>query len=416
MVHPYLRRRNGEEAVDYPSDEVKGVLQRTLGVPIFQEQVMQLAVVAAGFTPGEADQLRRAMAAWKRRGGLGPFEDKLISGMRERGYEEEFARQIFRQIQGFGEYGFPESHSASFALLVYVSCWLKYHTPAAFTCALINSQPMGFYSASQLVQDLQRHGVAVHAIDINRSDWDCSLERDNEGRAVLRLGLRLVKGLSEETGTRIVAVRAAGHYQQVQELLERAHLDQRELGLLATSGALKALSGDRHRARWDVAGAEEPVPLFRDLKRYEATPLLRKPSEGQNIVADYQSTGLSLERHPMCLLRRYLDRYAYVSAQQLPARASGESINVAGLVITKQRPGTASGVTFVTLEDESGQINVIVWKKVAEEFRSALLNARLLGIAGELQIEGKVIHVIARRLFDHTEMLGSLSVQSRDFH
>ena len=377
---------------------------------------MQLAVVAAGFTPGEADQLRRAMAAWKRRGGLGPFEEKLISGMRARGYEEEFARQIFRQIQGFGEYGFPESHSASFALLVYVSCWLKYHTPAAFTCALINSQPMGFYSASQLVQDLQRHGAMVNPVDINCSDWDCSLERSDDGAAVLRLGLRLVKGLSEETGHRIASKRAAARYEHVQGLLERVGLDQRELGLLATSGALKTLSGDRHRARWDVAGAEEPLPLFRDLKQYEATPLLRKPTEGQNIVADYQSTGLSLERHPMCLLRRYLDRYAYVAAQHLPQRTTGERINVAGLVITKQRPGTASGVTFVTLEDESGQINVIVWKKIAAEFRSTLLNARLLGIAGEVQIEGKVIHVIARRLYDHTEMLGSLSVHSRDFH
>ncbi|MDH5622629.1 MAG: error-prone DNA polymerase, partial [Gammaproteobacteria bacterium] len=396
MVHPYLRRRNGEEAVDYPSDEVKGVLQRTLGVPIFQEQVMQLAVVAAGFTPGEADRLRRAMAAWKRRGGLGPFEDKLISGMRERGYTEEFARQIFRQIEGFGEYGFPESHSASFALLVYVSCWLKCHTPAAFTCALLNSQPMGFYSASQLVQDLRRHGVEVRAVDINVSRWDCSLEAGEGEVPVLRLGLRMVKGLSENAGLRIVAEREKGPYETVQGLMERAQLDRRELGVLATSGALQALSGDRHKARWAVAGTEKPAPLFRSVEHYEAAPLLRKPTEGQNIVADYQSTGLTLGRHPMCLLRRHLDRYHYVAARQLPDMSNGQGINVAGLVITKQRPGTASGVTFVTLEDESGHINLIVWKKVAEEFRSELLNARLLGIAGELQIEGRVIHVIAQ--------------------
>ena len=415
MVHPYLRRRNGEEAVDYPSEEVKGVLQRTLGVPIFQEQVMQLAVVAAGFTPGEADRLRRAMAAWKRRGGLGPFEDKLISGMRERGYAEEFARQIFRQIEGFGEYGFPESHSASFALLVYVSCWLKCHTPAAFTCALLNSQPMGFYSASQLVQDLRRHGVEVRAVDINTSGWDCSLEAGAGGVPVLRLGLRMVKGLSENAGQRIVAEREKGRYENVQGLMERAQLDRRELGVLATSGALQALSGDRHKARWAVAGTEKPVPLFRGVEHYEAAPLLKKPTEGQNIVADYQSTGLTLERHPMCLLRRHLDRYHYVAAGQLPDISNGQRINVAGLVITKQRPGTASGVTFVTLEDESGHVNLIVWKKVAEEFRSELLNARLLGVAGELQIEGRVIHVIAYRLFDHSEMLGELSVSSRDF-
>ncbi len=415
MVHPYLRRRNGEEAVDYPSDDVKGVLQRTLGVPIFQEQVMQLAVVAAGFTPGEADQLRRAMAAWKRRGGLGPFEDKLISGMRERGYEEAFARQIFRQIEGFGEYGFPESHSASFALLVYVSCWLKCHEPAAFTCALLNSQPMGFYSASQLVQDLQRHGVTVRPVDINHSDWDCSLEAGEQGAAVLRLGLRMVKGLSEDAGQRVVAERQSGLYEQVQQLLERVGLDRRELGVLASSGALRSLYGDRHRARWAVSGTEKPMPLFPSMHRYEATPLLRKPTEGQTIVADYQATGLTLERHPMCLLRRHLDRYRYVSAGQLPGMTTGGKINVAGLVITKQRPGTASGVTFVTLEDETGQINLVVWKQVAEDYRAALLNARLLGVSGELQVEGKVIHVIARQLFDHTEMLGELSIRSRDF-
>ena len=415
MVHPYLRRRNGEEAVDYPSEEVKGVLQRTLGVPIFQEQVMQLAVVAAGFTPGEADRLRRAMAAWKRRGGLGPFEDKLINGMRERGYAEDFARQIFRQIEGFGEYGFPESHSASFALLVYVSCWLKCHTPAAFTCALLNSQPMGFYSASQLVQDVRRHGVEVRAVDVNSSHWDCSLELAEDGAAVLRLGLRMVKGLSEDAGQRIVAERDNGQYEKVQNLLERAQLDRRELGVLATSGALRVLSGDRHKARWAVAGAEKPLPLFRSIERYEAAALLKKPTEGQNVVADYQSTGLTLERHPMCLLRRHLDRYQYVAAGRLPTMSNGQSTNVAGLVITKQRPGTASGVTFVTLEDESGHVNLIVWKKIAEEFRSVLLNARLLGVAGELQIEGRVIHVIARQLFDHTEMLGELSVRSRDF-
>jgi len=415
MVHPYLRRRNGEEAVDYPSDDVKGVLQRTLGVPIFQEQVMQLAVAAAGFTPGEADQLRRAMAAWKRRGGLGRFEDKLIAGMRERGYEEEFARQIFQQIQGFGEYGFPESHSASFALLVYVSSWLKCHEPAAFTCALLNSQPMGFYSASQLVQDVRRHGVAVRPVDINHSCWDCSLEANDKGAAELRLGLRMVKGLSEATGQRIVTERHSGGYTQVQQLLERVGLDQRELGVLASSGALQSFSGNRHRARWAVSGAEKPMPLFPSVDRYEATPLLRKPTEGQNIVADYQSTGLTLERHPICLLRRHLDRYRYVAAQQLPGIDNGQKINVAGLVITKQRPGTASGVTFVTLEDETGQINLVVWKQVAERYRAALLNARLLGVAGELQIEGKVIHVIANRLFDHSNMLGDLMVRSRDF-
>lgn len=415
MVHPYLRRRNGEEAVDYPSDAVKSVLQRTLGVPIFQEQVMQLAVVAAGFTPGEADQLRRAMAAWKRRGGLGPFKDKLIVGMRERGYDEGFARQIFRQIEGFGEYGFPESHSASFALLVYVSSWLKCHTPAAFTAALLNSQPMGFYSASQLTQDVRRHGVEVRAVDINQSDWDCTLETRDDGQAALRLGLRLVKGLSEEAGRRIADMRAADVYRSTQQLLERAGLDRRELGLLASAGALEVLEGHRHKARWAVAGVEAPTPLFASMDRYEATPLLRRPTEGQNIVADYQSLGLTLERHPLHLLRHRLDRYRYCRSEQLTDMVTGASVSVAGLVITKQRPGTASGVTFVTLEDETGHINLIVWKQVAETYRATLLNARLMGIKGELQIEGEVMHVIARQLVDHTEMLGNLAVTSRDF-
>jgi error-prone DNA polymerase len=415
MVHPYLRRRNGEEAVDYPSEDVKSVLQRTLGVPIFQEQVMQLAIVAAGFTAGEADQLRRAMAAWKRRGGLGSFEDKLIEGMRQRGYQEEFARQIFRQIEGFGEYGFPESHSASFALLVYVSCWLKCHEPAAFTCALLNSQPMGFYSASQLVQNARRQDVEVRAVDINASRWDCSLEKAEDGAAALRLGLRMVKGLSDEAGERIVNARAEAVFASSQDLLERALLDRRELGLLASAGALQGLEGHRHKARWAVAGAERPDGLFTSMQRYEPTPLLQKPTEGQDLVADYQSTGLTLGRHPLQLIRHHLDRYHYQTAETLPARRNGEVLNVAGIVITKQRPGTASGVTFVTLEDETGYINLVIWKQLAETYRAALLNAKLMGVRGEVQIEGEVIHVIAKQLVDHSDLLGNLLIKSRDF-
>ncbi|MEM9208977.1 MAG: error-prone DNA polymerase, partial [Pseudomonadota bacterium] len=416
MVHPYLRRRSGEEAVSYPSDAVRDVLQRTLGVPIFQEQVMQLAVVAAGFTPGEADQLRRAMAAWKRRGGLGHFEDKLIRGMRERGYEETFAQQIFNQIKGFGEYGFPESHAASFALLVYVSCWLKRHTPAAFTCALLNSQPMGFYSASQLVQDLRRHGAEVRSVDVNASGWDSSLERRDDGEAALRLGLRQVKGLSEEGGQRIEALRQrGGPFASVQNLVERTGLNRHDLDALAAGGALRSLAGHRHKARWTVAGVEEPTALFTSMERFEASPMLQQPTEGQDIVADYRSLGLTLGRHPMALLREQFRKRQYVTAGQLPTLHNGAVLRIAGLVITKQRPGTASGVTFVTLEDETGQINLIVWKRIAEEQRGVLLNARLMGVVGELQIEGKVIHVIARQLLDHSERLGSLTVRSRDF-
>jgi error-prone DNA polymerase len=319
---------------------------------------MALAVVAAGFTPGEADRLRRAMAAWKRRGGLCSFEDKLIDGMRRRGYSEEFARQIFHQIEGFGEYGFPESHSASFALLVYVSCWLKCHTPAAFTCALLNSQPMGFYSASQLIQDLRRHGAGVRGVDINRSGWDCSLERSEDGAAVLRLGFRMVKGLSEEAGRAIAENRGAQAYTSTQQLMEKTGLDRRELEALASAGALKTLEGHRHQARWAVAGVEKPGGLFASMDRFEAAPLLRRPTEGQNIVSDYRSVGLTLERHPMYLVRHRLDRYRYVQAERLRDMATGRGVSVAGLVITKQRPDTASGVTFVTLEDETGHINL----------------------------------------------------------
>ena len=415
MVHPYLRRRNGEEAVEYPSEDVREVLQRTLGVPIFQEQVMQLAVVAAGFTPGEADRLRRAMAAWKRRGGLGPFEEKLIRGMQSRGYSEEFAKQIFQQILGFGEYGFPESHSASFALLVYVSCWLKRHTPAAFTCALLNSQPMGFYSASQLTQDARRHGVEVRPVDINESHWDSSLEkRVDNGEAALRLGLRQVKGLSEGAGEAIVVARTSP-YRSIQQLLEKTGLNRRELDALAAAGALKSLAGHRHKVRWTVAGVETPTPLFSSLDRFEALPMLRKPTEGQDVVADYQSVGLTLGRHPIALIRGYLDGHGYVPASRLSELQSGQWMKIAGLVITKQRPGTASGVTFVTLEDETGCSNLVVWKKIAEDQRDVLLNARLMGVQGELQKEGKVIHVIARKLVDHSDLLGELAVRSRDF-
>ena len=376
---------------------------------------MQLAVVAAGFTPGEADRLRRAMAAWKRRGGLGPFEERLIRGMRERGYEEEFARQIFQQILGFGEYGFPESHSASFALLVYVSCWLKCHEPAAFTCALLNSQPMGFYSASQLTQDLRRHGVEVRPADANQSDWDSSLERAADKKPALRLGLRQIKGLSEEAGERIARQRAAGRFDSIQQLVERTGLNRRELGALAAAGALKSMAGHRHKVRWTVAGVEEPMPLIPSMDRYEAVPMLKKPTEGQDVVADYQSLGLTLERHPVALIRKHLDVYRYVPADRLKDMTSGQHIRVVGLVITKQRPGTASGVIFITLEDETGCANIIVWKKISEEQREALLHARLMGIEGELQKEGKVIHVIARKLIDHSELLGELMVRQRNF-
>ncbi len=418
MVHPYLRRRGGQEEVSYPSEEVEEVLKRTLGVPIFQEQVMQLAIVAAGFTPGEADQLRRAMAAWKRKGGLGHFEERLIHGMRERGYSEEFARRIFQQILGFGEYGFPESHAASFALLVYVSAWLKRHEPAAFTAALINSQPMGFYAPSQLVQDAQRHGVVMRPIDVRVSNWDCSLETV-EGKAdpALRLGLRLVKGFPEEAAGRLVeARRECGGFANVQHLAERARLDRRELGCLAAAGAFEGLGGHRHRAAWNVAGVEAPLPVLPEVRIGEGIPLLRAPREGEDIVADYAHTGLTLRRHPVALLRSRLEQRGFLGSVELRARKHGSTVRTAGLVITRQRPGSAEGVTFVTLEDEFGSINLIVWRDTAEKQRRALVGSRLMGVAGELQMEGEVMHVIVHRLVDLSRWLGQLHAPARNFH
>jgi len=416
MVHPYLRRRGGLEPVSYPSAEVEGVLKRTLGVPIFQEQVMQLAVVAAGFTPGEADQLRRAMAAWKRKGGLGHFEERLIRGMRERGYAEEFARQIFRQILGFGEYGFPESHAASFALLVYVSAWLKRHEPAAFAAALLNSQPMGFYAPSQLVQDARRHGVEVRPADALASDWDCTLERREDGAPALRLGLRLVKGLSRPAGLRLIAARCVHPFESVQDLAERARLERRELGLLAAAGVLGGFAGHRHRAAWNVAGVEAPLPILPEPRIVEGIPLLRAPCEGEDIVADYAHTGLTLRRHPLALLRARLEARGIVTAEGLRGMRNGATVRTAGLVITRQRPGSAQGVTFVTLEDETGYVNLIVWRDVAERQRQALVGSRLMGVAGELQVEGEVMHVIARRLVDLSRWLGKVATRPRDFH
>jgi len=416
MVHPYLRRRSRIEQVTYPSPEVEGVLKRTLGVPIFQEQVMQLAIVAAGFTPGEADQLRRAMAAWKRKGGLGPFEERLIRGMRERGYDEEFARRIFQQILGFGEYGFPESHAASFALLVYVSAWLKRHEPAAFAAALINSQPMGFYAPSQIVQDARRHGVEVRPVDVCTSDWDCTLERGTQDEPVLRLGLRVVKGLAEAAAQRIVAARQSSAFRNPQDLSTRARLNRHELGALAAADALAALGGHRHRAAWHVAGVEAPLPLMPQPQMAEGIPLLRAPTEGEDIVADYAHAGLTLRRHPVALLRNRLDQRSIASAARLREYPNGSIVRTAGLVITRQRPGTASGVIFVTLEDETGFVNLIVWNDLAERQRRELVGSRLLGVVGELQLEGEVMHVIAHRLIDLSRWLGGLTARSRDFH
>ena len=418
MVHPYLRRRKGEEEITYPSEEVRGVLERTLGVPLFQEQVIKLATVAAGFSPGKADQLRRSMATWKRNGGIERFRKDLIHGMRAHGYNEEFAERIFNQIQGFGEYGFPESHSASFALLAYVSAWLKRHEPAAFTAALLNSQPMGFYAPSQLVQDAAGHGVEIRPADIQLSAWDCTLEAAGPRRSMpaVRLGLRRVKGLPADAGARIVDARGEAGFTDVTDLARRAVLDRGAIKALSRAGALKTLAGNRHQAGWAALAIEQPVDVIAEARITEATPLLRQPSEGEDIIADYSSLGLTLGRHPLALLRRQLDLRHFITAEMLSRARHGECIRTAGLVVTRQRPGTATGVVFVTLEDETGIINLIVWSSLVETQRRELLNSRLLGVTGEVQREGEVIHVIAKRLEDHTALLGRLATQSRDFH
>jgi error-prone DNA polymerase len=415
MVHPYLRRRQGLEPVSYPSDAVRGVLERTLGVPIFQEQVIKLAMVAAGFSPGEADRLRRSMAAFRRRGGIAQFETRLIEGMRARGYSETFARQIFRQIEGFGEYGFPESHSASFALLVYVSAWLKRYEPAAFLCALLNSQPMGFYAPAQLVQDARRHGIEVRPADVRYSDWDSSLERDTDGQPAVRLGLRLVKGLTQSSVERLLQARMQSPFISVEDLARRAELNNRDLAALANADALAGLSGHRHRAHWSVAGVEPPLPLLASTTISEALPLLRAPTEGENIVADYASLGLTLRRHPLALLRSMLTQQGMLSATEVRAIPNGEMVHTAGLVICRQHPSSGNGVIFATLEDETGQTNLIVWPGLAARQRRELINASLLGVVGEVQREGEVQHVIARQLEDYSGLLGNLVTRSRDF-
>jgi error-prone DNA polymerase len=567
MVHPYLKRRKSGEPVSYPSREVEGVLQRTLGVPIFQEQVMQLAIAAAGFTPGEADALRRAMGAWKRSGGIEHFRDKLLGGMKARGYAAEFAERLYQQMLGFGEYGFPEcvvgetrvvdgdtgkwltideivsgrarirttlacdeelrlrkrtvaavrasgrkpvwrlrtalghsivataehpfmtladwrrlgdlqigdhvavaqslppcdlrdsavlwdriidieavgeretydlqveenhnflannlivhnSHSASFALLAYDSAWLKCREPAAFTAALLNSQPMGFYAPAQLVRDARAHGVEVRSVDVCASVWDCTLERREDGEPALRLGLRLVKSLARAGADRLIEARRQRPFASVPDLAARAALDRGDLEALAAAGAFAALSGNRHLAFWEVAGTERPLPLEAALVAapdeavHEPSPLLRTPTEGERIVADYASVGLTLGRHPLALLRDSLQSKRLLSARELGGLAHGKPVRTAGIVLMRQRPGTASGVTFLTLEDETGQVNVIVWERVGEECRRALLESRLLAVHGELQRQEGVMHVVARRLIDLSPLLGELLTRSRDF-
>lgn len=386
---------------------------------------MQLAVVAAGFTPGEADKLRRAMAAWKRKGGIGPFRDKLINGMLARGYTAEYAEQIYRQIQGFGEYGFPESHAASFALLVYVSSWLKCHEPAAFCAALLDSQPLGFYAPAQIVRDALAHGVEVRPIDVAASEWNCMLEPSTKDshRPAVRLGLELVQGFNEAAAQRLVAARRERTFTDTHDLAQRAQLNRGELGALASADALAGVTGHRRAALWTTLGLDADAPRAVPLAAAaacEARVSLLAPTEGQDIVADYETTSLTLRRHPLALLRGRFDAMRLKSAAFLTRARHKQSIRTTGIVTCRQRPSTASGVTFVTLEDETGTINVVVWRTTAEKYRRELLGSTLLTVYGHVErVEAQdapVIHVIASRLIDHSPLLGGLTVASRDFH
>lgn len=417
MVHPYLRRRNKEENEDYPSEELKTVLQRTLGVPLFQEQVMQIAMVAAEYTAEEADGLRRSMAAWKRHGGLEPHRIRLTERMLEKGYELAFIQRLFEQIKGFGSYGFPESHAASFALLAYASSWLKCHEPAIFACALVNSWPMGFYTPDQVLQDARRHGIEVRPVDVRHSDWDCDLEPDARGRLAIRLGLRMVKGFNEEAAGRISAARAVRAFDDVADLCHRARLDARARERLADAGTLRGLAGHRHRARWAVAAVEEELPLFAGLPQQAELPVdLPLPSRGEDLYADYDTLGTTLGPHPLALLRGALARRRCRSSRDLANTEHGQPVSVAGLVKGRQRPQTASGVIFVTLEDEFGMVNVVVWHDIAVRQRRVLVGSQMLQVDGRLETKDGVRHLIARRLHDLSPLLAGLDVRSRDFH
>ncbi|MFG6432407.1 error-prone DNA polymerase [Roseateles sp. LYH14W] len=419
MVHPYLKNRAlPEHAVPYPSEALKEALWRTRGVPIFQEQVMQVAMIAAGFSAGEADQLRRAMAAWKRPGVLEQYYDKVVKGMRERGYTDAFAEQIFAQIKGFSSYGFPESHAASFALLTYVSCWLKCHEPAAFLCALLNSQPLGFYSPSQLVQDARRHEVEVRAIDVNHSDADSTLEaRDGQHQPAVRLGLHLVSGLGTEAAARIETARSRdGQFAHPQDLALRARLKQQDMQHLAAADALTSLAGHRRQQVWQASALHSMPALLQGSLLPEDDLELPAAAEGEEVLWDYAATGLTLRRHPLALLRPRLAREGWLNAAQLANHKGGRPARACGLVTGRQKPQTAKGTLFITLEDETGNVAVIVWPDIYTEHRDVILGARLLAVEGVWQRgDGDVRHLLARGFVNLNERLGRLQTESRDF-
>jgi error-prone DNA polymerase len=414
MVHPFLRRRAGLEEIDYPSEEIKDVLSRTMGVPIFQEQVIKIAMVAAGFSGGEADQLRRAMASWKKNGELMKFQHKLINGMLNRGYKQEFAERIFQQICGFGEYGFPESHSASFAILAYVSSWLKHYYPTPFYTSLLNSWPMGFYSPSQLVEDAKRHQIRVLPICVNHSHYDHIIE-ERHGDLAIRLGMRLIKGMPQQVAKKLVAQRPIEGFGQVCEV-KRLGLHRNHFEALASANAFRALDDNRYAARWSLMDTETDLPLFGE----QQSPSLfntKKPSELENLLEDYAATSLTLDKHPIQLLKEANLLSKYTPANELIKKAHKSVVSVVGLVIGRQSPGTAAGVTFVTLEDDTGNSNIIVWIATARAQKQAYLKSRILRVSGILERgDGGVTHIIAGKLQDLSHLLEELNSASRDFH
>ena len=416
MVHPYLRRRGGEEAVDYPHPSLRPVLEKTLGVPLFQEQVMKLAMVAADYTPGEADQLRRDMAAWRKKGRIDQHRERLIRRMRAKGIAEEFAERVFQQIRGFGEYGFPESHAASFALISYASAWLKCHYPAEFACALLNAQPMGFYSPATIIEDAKRHGVEVRPASVLASDWDCTLEALDDPRDfAVRVGLRYLKGMGHADFDRIEAAREAAAFSSVEDLAGRTGLDRGALSALAEAGTMEALAPPRREALWQSLGAAQerrgPLPMG----EHEVPVDFRQLSAFQTVLWDYRTQGHSVRSHPLATVREELRSLGLPMAKEVVAACSGRQVRYAGLVICRQQPGTAKGVTFLTLEDETGFVNVVVWQQVFAKHTALLRTATFLGVTGTMQVEGAVVHLVARTLWTPEVRLYGAHARSRDF-
>ncbi len=416
MVHPYLKRRLDPSAVTYPSAELEEVLRKTLGVPIFQEQVMQIAIKAAGFTPGQADLLRRSMAAWNRSGTMHLFREQLLEGMQARGYSLQFAEQIFKQIEGFGEYGFPESHSASFALLTYFSSYLKCHYPAAFIAGLINSQPMGFYQPAQLLEEAKRQAVTILPVDVLASDWDCSLELDSSGKHAIRLGTRLVRSLREAEGKAISLERIKQPFTTIEDFSSRTQLPRRAIRSLALAGAFRTLSSNRNAAFWKALGIDRLPGMLARLPQREGMPILPAPSEREEVLTDYRQLGFSTGRHLLELLRARLRSVGVRTRREIESARNGEQVRVAGLVTHLQRPGTASGVVFASLEDETGINNIVIWPAVFDAQRHVILQSNLMVVTGTLQSQDGVTHVVAETIENYSHWVAEVPRNSRDFH